>query len=256
MDPLSLSLGLAGILPLIASAITTSKEYIDTVRSARKSIATLVFELETLQSNVSNLHDLLKGDLFNGSAVRFHESSVLLTCSAACEAKLRSLCKRLGQEAKGRRSRLLWPFTEKEYQKTIQEIRNFTKWMQFALSVDGCRLLSQTSDDVLKLMRQQLEQFRAIQSLEADTLQILGFVQEQKHMIQVNIQRETRRNILDWISTLKHYQKHQLIQASRAQNTGMWVLQEDKFIRWRDDSSLSNVLVCHGIQGSGKTNLA
>ncbi|KAJ5167506.1 ankyrin [Penicillium canariense] len=256
MDPLSLSLGLASILPLIASAITTSKEYIDNVRSARKSITTLVIELEALQSNVANLHDLLKDDLFNHSAVRFHESSVLLTCSAACEAKLRSLGKTLAQEAKGTRSRLLWPFTEKEYQKTIQELRNFTNWMQFALSVDGCRLLSRTSDDVLKLMGQQLEQFRAVQTLEVDTLQILDIVQDQKRAIEVNIERETRSSILNWISTSKYYQKHQLIQASRAQNTGTWILERDEFIQWRDDSSPSNVLVCHGIQGSGKTNLA
>jgi hypothetical protein len=256
MDPLSLSIGIAGILPLIASAITISKEYIDTVRSARESIATLVIELEALQSNVANLHDLLKGDLFSHTAVRFHESSVLLTCSTACEAKLRSLCKTLGQEAKRKRSRFLWPFTEKEYQKTIQELRNFTNWMQFALSVDGCRLLSQTSDDVLKLMGQQLEQFRAVQTLEADTLQILDIVKDQRRTIEVNIERETRRSILNWISTSKYYQKHQLTQASRAQNTGMWILERDEFILWRDDSSPSNVLVCHGIQGSGKTNLA
>jgi hypothetical protein len=126
MEPLSLAVGLAGILPLIAGAITTSKEYIDTVRSARKSIATLVIELEALQSNVENLHDLLKGDSFKDSTVRFHKSSVLMTYSAAYEAKLRSLCKTLGQEAKGKKSRFLWPFTEKEYQKTIQELRNLT----------------------------------------------------------------------------------------------------------------------------------
>jgi hypothetical protein len=256
MDPLSLSLGIAGILPLIAKAIIASKEYIDSVRSAKTSIVAFVSELEALQFNVANLHDLLKGDSFNHNAVRFHKSSVLLTCSAACEIKLRSLCERMDQEAKKRRTRFLWPFTEKEHEKAIQELRNFTNWMNFALSVDGCRLLSQTSDHVLKMMGRQLEQFRTIQTLEAKTIQILDVVKEQKLAIQVNTEREARKSILDWISTLKHYQKHQLIQASRAQNTGMWILQRDEFIQWRDDSSQSNVLVCHGIQGSGKTNLA
>lgn len=255
MDPLSLSIGIAGLLPLIASAITTSKEYIDSVRSAKKAIATLVLELEALQYNVANLHDLLKGDLCNDGGLRFGQSSVLLTCSAACEANLRSLCKKLGQEVGGRRSRFLWPFTEKEHQKAIQEIRNFSNWMQFALSVDGCRLLSQTSDDVLKLMGQQLEQFKTIQVLQADTLRILDFVNDHKHELQANTERDRRREILNWISTSKYYQKHQLIQASRAQNTGAWVLQKDEFLQWRDNASPSNVLLCHGIQGSGKTNL-
>jgi hypothetical protein len=107
--------------------------------------------------------------ILNDSAVQFHESSVLLTCSAACEAKLQSLCKRLNQEGNEKRSRLLWPFTEKEHQKTIQDIGIFTNWMQFASSVDGCRLLSQTSNDVMKLIRQQLEQINTIQALESET---------------------------------------------------------------------------------------
>ncbi|KAK4865724.1 hypothetical protein LT330_009157 [Penicillium expansum] len=256
MDPLSLSLGIAGVLPLIASAVLTSKKYVQTVRSARTSIAALIFELEALGSTVEDLQDLLKGESLKGSAVRFHGSSVLLTCSAACEAKLRALCKTLDQQSKGKARRLLWPFTEKEHQKTIQDIRNFTNWMQFALSVDGCRILSQTSNDVLKLMGQQLEQFNTIQTLEADTLRILDLVQEQKHTIQVNSKRETRREILNWISSLKHHRKHQLIQASRARNTGTWILKKKEFIQWRDGSSPSNVLMCHGIQGSGKTNLA
>jgi hypothetical protein len=256
MDPFSLSIGIAGILPLIAKAIIASKEYIDSVRTAKTSIVTFVIELEALQFNVANLHDLLKGDAFNNSAVRFDKSSVLLNCSAACEAKLRLICEKMDQEANRKRTRFLWPFTEKEHQKTIQEIRNFANWMKFALSVDGCRLLSQTSDDVLKLMRQQLEQFKTVQTLEANTQQILDLVQEQKLTIQVTIEKETRKSILNWISTLRHYQKHQLVQASRAKSTGMWILQSDRFIQWRDHSSSSNVLVCHGIQGSGKTNLA
>jgi hypothetical protein len=41
--------------------------------------------------------------------------------------------------------------------------------MQFASSVDGCRLLSQTSNDVMKLIRQQLEQINTIQALESET---------------------------------------------------------------------------------------
>lgn len=226
MDPVSLSLGIAGILPLVATAISTCKEYIDNVRLARKSIATLITELEALQANVTNLHELLKSDSLNDNALRFRNSSVLLTCSAACEAKLKALCKQLGQEGKGTRSRLWWPFSEKDYQKTIQELRNFSNWMQFALSVDGCRLLSQTSDDVLKLMEEQLEQFKTVQGLEASTLRILDVVTDQKRTIQNNIERERRKSILNWISTSRHYQKHRLIQASRAQNTGTWILQE------------------------------
>jgi hypothetical protein len=256
MEAISLAVGLGEILPLIASAISTAKEYIDTVRSARKSIAALINELEVLQANVKNLHSLLKGDAFTERSVHFDENSVLLTCSAACEAKLQSLCKTLKQEAKGKVNRLLWPFTQKEYQKAIQDLRSFTNWMQFALSIDGCRVLSQTSSDVLKLMGQQLESFKATQTLQMGTLQIIEILKEQKLTDEVKVEQETRKSILNWISTSKHYQKHQLIQASRAQETGLWILKRKEFIQWRDHSSASNILICPGIQGSGKTTIA
>jgi hypothetical protein len=105
-------------------------------------------------------------------------------------------------------------------------------------------------------MSQQLDQFQAVQSLEVDTIQILDLVEEQKRVMQDSLERETRRSILDWISVTKYHQKHQLIQTSRARDTGAWILQRDEFVQWRDGRSPSNVLWCHGIQGSGKTHIA
>jgi hypothetical protein len=255
MDPVSLSLGLAGILPLVANAITSAKRYMDAVATAKKSIAILITELEALQRNVVSLQELLKADDLSCGSVIFRENSVLLSCSAACETKLRILCNKLGQEANGKRSRFLWPFSEKEHQKTVQELRNFTIWMQFALSVDGCRLLSRTSDDVLKLMAQQLDQFRTIQSLEASTLQIYDVVKDQKRILEASVEQETRKTILDWISSVKNYQKHQVLQLSREENTGTWLLRREEYLRWRDGLSSSKILWCYGNQGSGKTNL-
>ena len=125
MDPASLSLGLAGILPLIAKAISSAKIYADSIRTREKSIAALIAELEALQSSVANL-EFLKDDALRSTHEMFRENSVLSSCRMACEAKLRSLCHKLGHEADGKRSRFLWPFNEKEYQRTVQELRNFT----------------------------------------------------------------------------------------------------------------------------------
>ena len=82
---------------------------------------------------------------------------------------MKSLRKKLGQVSDSRTSRYLGPLNEKEHQKTVQELRVFAQWMQFALSVDGCSLLSRTSDDVLEILEQQLESFRALQALEDTT---------------------------------------------------------------------------------------
>jgi hypothetical protein len=262
MDPLSLSLGIAGLLPLIAKAIKGAKDYRDAVVNAKGSIAALISELEALQSNVKNLQQFLEGDTLSsqGSSLRFSQTSVLSSCSSACEAKLHALCRKLSQQVEdnGRRSRFLWTFNEKEHQKTVQELRNFSHWMHFALSIDGCRLLSQTADDVLKVLGQQLEQFRAIESLEKTTAQMYNTVQAQKDLIEDSLAQDVRAKLLDWISTVKYGQKHQALQASRAKDTGNWILRSPEYTGWRDGQGQdqSGVLWCHGIQGSGKTNIA
>jgi hypothetical protein len=260
MDPLSLSLGIAGLLPLIAKAIKGAKDYRDAVISAKDSIAALISELEALQFNVQNLQGFLEGDTLNDSNLRFSQTSVLLSCSSACEAKLQALCRKLGQQVEdsGRRRRFLWPLNEKEHQKTVQELRNFSQWMHFALSIDGCKLLSQTSDDVLRVLGHQLEQFRAIESLEKTTAQIYNTVHAQKLMIEDSRAQEIRTKTLDWISAVNYGQKHQTLKASRAENTGHWILRSPEYTRWRDGQGRdqSVVLWCTGIQGSGKTNLA
>lgn len=74
MDPLSLSFGVAGILPLIVKAISSAKSYMDSVRTRRVSITTLITELEALQSNIANLEAFLKSETLTDTHVIFSES--------------------------------------------------------------------------------------------------------------------------------------------------------------------------------------
>lgn len=254
MDPVSLSLGLAGLVPLIVQAISSAKEYVSAVAGAKKSIGSLITELETLQSNIVNLQELLKDDGLVRSNVRFGGNSVLLSCCAACKTKLESLCTKLGRNSTGTMNRLLWPFSEKEHNKAVQDLRNFINWTQFALSVEGCRLLSSTADEVLRVMAMQINQFKAIQSLETNTFQIHAAIRDQTRILEDSVQRETKKCALDWISTLNHCQKHHALQLSREKNTGIWLLRREQYLNWRDAHS-SETLWCYGIQGSGKTNL-
>ncbi|RBR24684.1 uncharacterized protein FIESC28_02457 [Fusarium coffeatum] len=104
-------------------------------------------------------------------------------------------------------------------------------------------------------MSTQLDQFNLAKSTHQTTSQIYNAVQDQKKVLQDSSDRETRRIILDWVSNANYSQKHWELQSSRVKDTGTWILQTDEYIRWRDDPATSNVLFCHGIQGSGKTNL-
>ena len=254
MDPVSVGLGIAGVLPLVAAAIKFASSYRDAIRNRSKSIATLILELEALEACLKRLDEFLNSDVLKANDVKFDDTSVLRSCCSACETKLSNLCKKLSQDER-KVSRYLWPLSEKEHEKTVQELRNFTTWMQFALSINGCRLLSHTREDVLQIMGQQLEQFKTIQSIQLQTLKLSDAVQAQTRLIEQSNQQEAKRKLLDWISTIKHDQKHSRIRGSRTENTGSWILQTTEYLVWRDDLSAANLLWCPGIQGSGKTTL-
>lgn len=258
MDPLSISLGIAGIVPLIAKVISVAHQYVHAVRGARKMIEALIAELEALQSNIGNLRDLLATEHLSSAGIKFDHTSVLMSCSAACEASLRALAKKLGDESGRKLGRyLLWPLSEKEHHKTIADLRNFTSWIRFALSVDGCRLLARTSDNVVAVLGAQLEQFRAVQLVGEKTSLLFDAVQSQGKVLEDGVRLRRRREVLDWISTAKHAARHDVLQRSRAKNSGGWLLRSEEYTAWRDGlAASSRVLWCSGIQGSGKTVLA
>ncbi|KAH8657971.1 hypothetical protein BX600DRAFT_384402 [Xylariales sp. PMI_506] len=255
MDPLSLTLGIAGILPLIASAIKCAHEYRNSIHNRQQSIASLVAELEALEACLKQLGHFLSSDIPQNQSIKFDSSSVLRSCCLSCEGKLKELCKKLGQESDRKRSRFLWPLSEKEHEKAIQNIRNFTLWIRLALSIDGCILLSHTSEDVLQIMNQQLEQFKAIQSIE-DQAKLIQLVVEREARLAADSRDKTlRKAILNWISATQHDQKHIVIQSTRVPRTGTWVLKDGLYSKWRDLDSKEAALWCHGIQGAGKTNI-
>jgi len=254
MDPVSLALGIAGVLPLVVNAIKYARGYRDAIRNRSNTIAALVAQLETLESCLKSLDQLLAAQK-SGNLV-FSDASVLKSLCSACELKLKVLCKKLGQTKTGRTARFLWPLTESEHEATMQDLRNFVTWLQFSLSIDGCRLLSHTREDVLDMMYQQLEHFRTIQAVESQAQRLNEMVQEQSRMLEKSQEIESRRRTLDWISTMNQDHKHLGILEARAENTGSWLLQRAEYVRWRDDlEAENNILWCSGIQGSGKTNI-
>lgn len=255
MDPFSITVGIAGLLSLVAKTLSLTNDYVSRVKNAKDSVATLVTELETLRSNLSSLDTLLRSDTAGTHGLAFPQTSVLRSCTSACESKLKTLCKRLGEMGDGKSSRFLWPLRQKEQEKTVQELRAFSQWLQFSLSLDGCSLMSRTSEDVLGILKQQLESFEATKSLQDQTTVLQETIAGQTRLLENARDTKRKRDILDWISKLDHEQKHYSIRSARVEGTGGWLLERPEYIRWRDDLNGSNILWCHGIQGSGKTVL-
>ncbi|KAL1854831.1 hypothetical protein Daus18300_011347 [Diaporthe australafricana] len=252
MDPLSISFGVAGLMPLVANAIKLVQDYWVGVRGAKERVETLTTELEALQYNLNALQKLLDSHTHGSGSMASDESSVLQSCSAACRVKLEALIKRLERPglAKGKMHALKWPFEEKEHKETISELHSLSAWMQFSLSIGGYRLLSSSSAQVLELLRGQLRHFEEIREHSVELRQELKEHREPSQDL-----RRERQDFLDWLSIWNIQAQHDKIQGARAQNTGSWFLQDETFLRWRADRADSHLLWCHGLPGSGKTVL-
>ena len=66
---------------------------------------------------------------------------------------------------------------------------------------------------------------------------------------------DMRRDILEWISSEPYAQHHQQMKKGLVSGTGQWLLTDDLYLHWVEDST-SSILWLHGIPGSGKSKLA
>ncbi|GKZ38746.1 hypothetical protein AbraIFM66950_011182 [Aspergillus brasiliensis] len=69
------------------------------------------------------------------------------------------------------------------------------------------------------------------------------------------LQENERSELLQWLSTVPVQQHHREILGSVLAGSGEWLLNEPRFLNWKDSSS-SETFWLHGIPGCGKTRLA
>ncbi|KAL8837881.1 MAG: hypothetical protein Q9170_002356 [Blastenia crenularia] len=244
MDPLSITVAVAGLLGLATEIIEIIKPY---VRISKTAATELLIELDVLHSNLSKLDKLLKED----GRGNFSDTSVLVTSTHSCRTKLFVLHAKLTGVVERPLHRFRWPLSSDDHQKTLQELRAFAQWIQFALTVNGASLLSKSSNEVHDVLINQLQTFQLIDKLNTNADLTQSAVAEVHEMMSTSSAAAERRDILDWISRADYESKHHNTRSPRVEGTGGWLLNEPEFRRWRDHSSPDeNVLWCHGIQGS------
>lgn len=69
------------------------------------------------------------------------------------------------------------------------------------------------------------------------------------------LEKEQRRDIFDWLSSVKYRIHHQTETQDRLPRSGEWMFQSAEFRNWQS-SSISGTLWLHGMPGSGKSKLA
>ena len=254
MDPFSLAVGIAGILSLVGQTLKVTTRFVYASKHGKKDATELQDELNVLHFNLSRLDRMVK-DTAHG-ALHFQATSVLISSTFALRDKLDSLRDELIVASNVRLGSLKWPLNSKEHREIMQDLRAYAQCVQFSLSNDGFALLSKTATEVQDVLRTQLEAFQILGAISHRVSSAGDSLSEQTRAINDQITAERRNSILEWISTVKHEQKHHDIRTPRVKSTGRWFLREDEFKHWCDEvDPQSNVLLCEGIQGSGKSVL-
>lgn len=255
MDPFSLAVGIAGLVGLVAKTVKVSTLFVKEARRGQEAAAELLKELDVLSFNLQRLDEFLRStDQLRG---QFSDTSVLVSSTFACRAKLTLLHDKLNRAKSSRLSFLTWPLDAKEHHETKETLRAYAQCCQFSLTISGCMLLANSSTEVQKILTQQLETFQLLEKIGTQTQSVEQSLIEQVQVQKENHAAEERGRVLNWISTVDHEEKHHDIRSQRLDGTGGWFLDERLFQRWRDEPQLhNNTLLCQGIQGSGKSVLA
>ena len=254
MDPVSLTIGILPLVAFAAQTINLARTFISSMTDAPESIQALVSELEILRSNLIALDQNLKSDKTN--SLVFPQTSVLRSSAAACETRISRLRDKLKKASESKlKGRLSWPFNEDEHRKLMQDLRAFAQWTHFGLTIDGCALLSRSSEDVIKILENQLQTFDSIRSLEDRTAAVEEALKNNSSLLTNEHDLRVRQEIVSWISDYQHDQRHSDVRSKHVEGTGTWFLERTNYQNWRDELSFPNTLWCHGVQGSGKSVL-
>ncbi|KAJ7278151.1 hypothetical protein C8J57DRAFT_1465375 [Mycena rebaudengoi] len=100
---------------------------------------------------------------------------------------------------------------------------------------------------------QKLERFKALLNMWL-VLDIWDAGQQQQKNHERAETAEERKLIIEWISLLNFFQRHDDISCAREEGTGLWLLEEAKFKDWV--SGTGAILWCYGMPGAGKTVLS
>ena len=291
-DPFSLAAAIAGLISLSLEVTKIAHEYIQGVRNSSKDIEDFLQELAALTDVLRQLDVFLKKD--EAGKRSFDQTSVLVKTYKACCSSLEKTRLTLQRRVNEHNflKALTWPFVGKQHQQIIVAILHWIHTFQFALTIEGCVLLSKTAGEVSKTLNNQLRILeetkkiaqsvpyllesteKASNSIHGVLCAVSSLAELQKHMVNLeetvrNIERivlesheqewrestdRKKQQVLQWLSCLDFRPKQLDILSRRTPSTGEWLLVEEKFKAWVDGSG-SSLLLCSGIPGAGKTVL-
>jgi hypothetical protein len=78
-------------------------------------------------------------------------------------------------------------------------------------------------------------------------------VQEIKLFVKEIILDRKQQDMFKWLSPLNPSARHLESKEKRVKGTGMWMLEDPKFLDWCSKTAKCQTLCCYGAPGAGKT---
>lgn len=270
--------GVAGLITLGLQVSATLAIYINSIKERDNSIKELHDELILLGEVLGGLRDFLTSDEVKNHS--FDHDSVLRNAIRGCYQRIERIGDKIKLTDGGKMARVLeklkWPFEQREVNHMIENLRRFTQTFQFALTIQGCRLLSNTAETAAKSLQElhdmskkmeafstssvtvtnQLQQIITLLPMLSETMDQVNELTQTARLAEMREQERRTSDILDWLAPVSALHKHRDMQAKQAAGTGKWFLQMPQFLQWVQDGSAQHDLLCIGGPGAGKSVLA
>ena len=266
-DPVSIVGTVVGVASLAIQVTDILRSYWKGVSNFQDQVEQILVDTQQLSEVLKKLQDFLERDSTRLSRL-FTTTSTLYSANVRCEIRLSSLVENLRRELEGSRKRKLlkamrWPLNVEETQSLSNELRGHAQTFHFALTLDGCQLLLQSSDEVTRqLQRLSLSTATSAQQMEdiASVLKAISALPQTTIAIRKGVQQLEDRAVvqegeqaLSWLASDLANSKHQTIRKHRLANTGEWFFRLNSYIQWHDGNV--PILWGQGRPGVGKSVL-
>ncbi|RSL60003.1 hypothetical protein CEP51_013834 [Fusarium floridanum] len=247
MDPLSISVSIAGLVTLADLVFRRSTKYLNGARKEAEDISHEVKNLSLILHNLSHVAFELEETQSSGGTQQ--TSNLKLHHLHDCQQLLRRLEQglvdtrlNLGSTSRIERlqSRLTWPFSSSDTKDILRDVRRHKQTIEFALKADS------------------LSNLRLLLSRQSESNSKISNVQETVNKIydiQTSIRVDEKRDkVLGFFTKANPSSELDTNRNLHHSPTGLWLTEGPEFEEWY--TTPGSKIWCSGIPGAGKSVLA
>ena len=250
-EPLSIAGSMVGLCALADKVFLRTVRYIKAVKEAKKEAQGLSNELQSLAVALHQLYlqtSRLEISVDSDHAPTAFRPQFVDSCNQVLnklDLRLEKISPAGDQLAMGAsfRRRLKWPFSTSETKSLLGDLERHKSTVLLAVNSHNLT----TIRELLSTQRQLAGEVRDIKAA-------VGKKREFELRFELYFSESDRRQVLGFFGKVNPERRHQTSKSLRHPNTGLWLLEADKFQEWLGPGSKR--LWLSGIPGGGKTVLA